>query len=66
MKNFGVIQEQSPGGVLYKSCSQAKARKFIKKESLAQVFSCEFYEIFKNTFLTEQLLWLLLVVEINV
>ena len=25
----------------------------IKKETLAQVFSCEFCEIFKNTFLTE-------------
>ena len=23
---------------------------FIKKETLAQMFSCEFYEIFKNTF----------------
>ena len=23
---------------------------FIKKETLAQVFSCEFWEIFKNTF----------------
>ena len=23
---------------------------FIKKETLAEVFSCEFYEIFKNTF----------------
>ena len=23
---------------------------FIKKETLAQVFPCEFYEIFKNTF----------------
>ena len=28
---------------------------FIKKETLAQVFSCEFCEIFKNTFFTEQL-----------
>ena len=28
---------------------------FIKKESLAQVFSCEFYEISKNTFFTEHL-----------
>ena len=28
---------------------------FIKKETLAKVFSCEFFEIFKNTFLTEQL-----------
>ena len=27
----------------------------IKKETLAQVFSCEFYEIFKNNVLTEQL-----------
>ena len=30
-----------------------KACNFIKKESLAQVFSCEFCEIFKNTFFTE-------------
>ena len=28
---------------------------FIKKETLAQVFSCEFYKIFKNIFFTEQL-----------
>ena len=28
-----------------------KACNFIKKETLAQVFSCEFCEIFKNTFL---------------
>ena len=27
-----------------------KACNFIKKEDLAQVFSCEFYEISKNTF----------------
>ena len=26
-----------------------------KKETLAQVFSCEFWEIFKNTFFTEHL-----------
>ena len=26
----------------------------IKKETLAQVFSCELYEIFKNIFFTEQ------------
>ena len=29
---------------------------FIKKETLAQVFSCEFLEISKNTFFTEHLL----------
>ena len=31
-----------------------------EKESLAQMFSCEFCEISKNTFFTEHLLWLLL------
>ena len=30
--------------------SQAQACNFIKKESLAQMFSCEFCEISKNTF----------------
>ena len=28
----------------------AEAYNFIKKETLTQVFSCEFFEIFKNTF----------------
>ena len=32
-----------------------KACNFIKKEYLAQVFSCEFCEISKNTFITEHL-----------
>ena len=36
---------------------KAKTSNFIKKETLAQVFSCEICEIFKNTFLTEHL-WL--------
>ena len=36
-------------GLRPKTCS------FIKKETLAQVFSCEFCEISKNTFLTEHL-----------
>ena len=30
---------------------QAEAFNFIKKETLAQVFSCEFCEFFTNTFL---------------
>ena len=34
---------------------QALACNFIKKESLAQVFSCEFCEISRNTFFTELL-----------
>ena len=33
---------------------------FFKKETLAQVFSCEFCEISKNTFFTKHLWWLLL------
>ena len=32
-----------------------EACNFIKKEILTQVFSCEFCEIFKNTFFTERL-----------
>ena len=32
---------------------QVSACNFIKKETLAQVFSCEFCEIFKSIFLTE-------------
>ena len=35
-------------------------RLFFKKESLAQVVSCEICEISKNTFSTEHLWWLLL------
>ena len=34
---------------------QAEACNTVKKETLAQVFSCEFCEISKNTFLTEHL-----------
>ena len=32
-----------------------QACKFIKNETLAQLFSCEFYEIFNNAFFTEHL-----------
>ena len=41
-----------------------QACNFIKMETLTQVFSCEFCEISKNTFLVEQLQWLLLQVNI--
>ena len=34
---------------------QAEACNFSKRETLSQVFSCEFSEIFKNTFFTEHL-----------
>ena len=39
---------------------KAMACNFIKKETLPQVFSCEFCEICKNAFLKEHLRWLLL------
>ena len=54
--------EAGTDGVLWKSVflkisqnSQPKACNFIKKGSLTQVFSCQFCEIFKNTFFTEHL-----------
>ena len=39
---------------------QTEACNFIKKNTLTQVFSCEFCEISKKTFLKEHLWWLLL------
>ena len=38
-----------------KRMHQIVGLQLIKKETLAQVFSCEFYEISKNTFFTEHL-----------
>ena len=38
-----------------KHLCRPQASNFINKETLAQVFSCEFCEIFKNTFFTEHL-----------
>ena len=55
-----IIQKQPPGveKVLLEILknSQKNTCKFIKKETLTQVFSYEFYEISKNTFFTEHLL----------
>ena len=45
------------------TCVGVLQANFIKKETLKQVLSCEFCEIFKNTFFTEQLRWLLLYFE---
>ena len=49
LKNFAKFTEnnQKTFGLGYKV---EKAYNFIKKETLAQVFCCEFCEIFKNTF----------------
>ena len=37
------------------TCARVSFFNFTKKEALAQVFSCEFCEILKNTFFTENL-----------
>ena len=55
LSNFlGVLRNH-----LYQSLflTKLQACNFIKKETLAQVFSCEFCEISRNTFPTEHLCW---------
>ena len=53
-------QENTCARVSFLIKLQAEACNFIKKETLAHVFSCEFCEIFKNTSFAEYLRWLLL------
>ena len=53
-------QESTHARVSFLIKLQPEACNFIKKETLAQVFSCEFCEIFKNTIFIEHLWWLLL------
>ena len=48
-------QENTIARVSFLIKLQAKACRFIKKETLAQVFSSEFREISKNTFFIEHL-----------
>ena len=40
---------------LFKLSCRVEACKFSTKETWAQVFSCEFYEIFKNIYFTQHL-----------
>ena len=65
------FQKQSPRDVLrnfakftgkhlHQSLRCAGLQLYLKKETLAQMFSCEFWETSKNTFFTEHLRWLLL------
>ena len=51
-------QENACARVSFLIKLQAEACNFIKKETVAQVFSCEFCEIFQNTFFIEHLRWL--------
>ena len=48
-------QENNRARVSFLIKLQASPYNFIKKETLVQLFSCEFYELFKNTFITEHL-----------
>ena len=43
-------QENSSARVSFLMKLQTEACNFIKKETMTQVFSCEFYKIYKNTF----------------
>ena len=45
-----VVRRCSKKGVLRNFSNRPQACNFIKKDSLAQVFSCQFFEISKNTF----------------
>ena len=49
--------------LLIKLQAAASSCNFIKKETLAQVFSCNFVKFLRRPFLTEQLWWLLLVLQ---
>lgn len=46
---------------IFSGQQQSQANNFIKKETLAQVFSCEYSEMLQNIFLKEYVRWLLLV-----
>ena len=50
-----ISQENTCARVSFLKKLQAFACNFIKKETLWHVFSCEFCEIFINTFFTEHL-----------
>ena len=69
--NSAILQKQLFADVLQKRCFEKFTGKqlcwslFFKKvaglRTPTQVFSCEFCEIFKNTFFTEHLHWLILI-----
>ena len=50
LRNFAKLKGKHLCQSLFLIKLQAEAYNFIKKETLAQVFSCEFCEISKNTF----------------
>ena len=59
LKNFTKLTGKHLCQSLFKQSCRPETLSFIKKETLAQVFSCEFCEVSKNNFLIT-LLWCLL------
>ena len=55
LKIYQNSQEKTSTSVSFLIKLQALVCNFIKKETLAQVFSCKFCEMVKNTFFTEHL-----------
>ena len=53
-----VTRRSSVKKVLLKISQNSQKNTFIKKETAAQVFSCGFCEIFRNSFFKEHLEWL--------
>ena len=53
LKNFAKFSVKRLCQSLFCNKFAEQACNIIKKQTLAQVFSCEFCEIFKNTFFTE-------------
>ena len=64
-KNSQNSQENTCARASFLIKLQSETCNFIKKRTLAQVLSCEFCEIFKNTFFTEHLWWQLLKVNVQ-
>ena len=67
---FLKISQNSQGNTcsrvsLIKSCRPQPCN-FIKEETLTEVFSCPFCEIFTNTFFREHLRWLLLHISVKI
>ena len=60
LKILQSLQENTCARVSFLIKLLAEACNLIKKETLAQLFSCELSEILKTTFFKERLLWLLL------
>ena len=50
-----ISQNSQENTSFFNKVTDPRPATLLKKESLAQVFSCEFCQIFKNTFFTEHL-----------